>query len=406
MDPSRTEQARAERIREDLSALRRDRDAGSAAPARTRRWIAPALVIGVLLVGYALYRALAGSVTVVQIVPAQALEARGAAALPVLSGSGYLVPAQEKIAIGARVAGRIERYLVEEGQRVRRGDPLVKIEDRPYRTTVEERTAALASVRAQLAFAESELLRARRLYQAQVLARDQYERRDSEARVARAQVLQHEASLERAKVDLEDTVVRAPTDGIVLEKTKRPGEVAVPGGFSGSGDLLSLADLSELRAELDVNEADLTQIRLGQRAEVTPDAFPEARYVARVVELAPQINREKGTRKVEVRVLEPDERLLPDMSARVTFLAEAPATERGGVLIPAAALRREAAGDGAFVWTIERDHARKRRVEVGMIAGDRVLIRSGLRAGDPVVTGTPPGRDGERVKVAREGSAD
>ena len=400
MDPSRTEQARVERIREDLSALRRDHDAEAAGPAPRRRWIAPLLVLGVLIAGYLLYRTLAGRVARVEIVPAQAMETRGRTTLPVLSGSGYLVPAQEKIAIGARVAGRIEKYLVEEGQRVRKGDALVQIEDGPYRSTVEERTAALTSARAQLAFAESELVRGRRLYQAQILPRDSFERRESEARVARAQVQQLEAALQRTKVDLEDTIVRAPTDGIVLERTKRPGEVAVPGGFAGSGDLLSLADLSEIRAELDVNEADLAQIRLGQHAEVTPDAFPEARYAAQVVELAPQINREKGTRKVEVRLRDPDARLLPDMSARVTFLAEVPAVKGGGILIPAAALRREAAGDGAFVWIVERDHALKRPVEVGMIAGDRVLIRSGLRAGEPVIVGAPPGRNGQRVEVA------
>ena len=400
MDPSRTEQARAEGIREDLSALRRDRDAEAAGPAGSRRWIAPVLVLGVLLAGYVLYRTLAGEVARVEIVPAQAMETGGRTALPVLSGSGYLVPAQEKIAIGARVAGRIEKYFVDEGQRVRKGDALVQIEDGPYRSTVEERTAALASARAQRAFAESELVRAGRLYQARILPRDAYERRESEARVARAQVEQLEAALARAGIDLRDTIVRAPTDGIVLERTKRQGEVAVPGGFAGSGDLLSLADLSEIRAELDVNEADLAQIRLGQRAEVTPDAFPEARYEASVVELAPQINREKGTRKVQVRLRDPDARLLPDMSARVTFLAEAPAMKGGGILIPSAALRRETAGGGAFVWIVERDRALKRPVQVGMIAGDRVLIRSGLRAGEAVIVGAPPERDGQRVEVA------
>ena len=400
MNRSPTEGESTEQIRQDLAALELDREVEAAVPARTRRWLAPVLVLGVLLTGYALYRAMAGRVTQVQAVPAQVVDARGAAALPVLSGSGYLVPAQDKIAIGARIAGRIEKYLVDEGQRVRKGDPLVRIEDGPYRSTVEERSAALASARAQRAFADSELERARRLYEDRIVARDLYERRESEARVARAQVHQLEAALERARVDLEDTIVRAPTDGIVLEKTKRPGEVAVPGGFAGSGDLLSLADLHEIRAELDVNEADLHQVRLGQRAEVTPDAFPDARYAAEVVELAPQINREKGTRKVEVRVIDPDERLLPDMSARVTFLAEASTTRGGGILVPGAALRREAKGDGTYVWVVDRDRARKRPVEVGTVAGDRVLIRSGVRAGEPVIIGSPPRRDGDRVEVA------
>ena len=95
-------------------------------------------------------------------------------------------------------------------------------------------------------------------------------------------------------------MLRAPTDGVILAKLKEVGEIAVPGGFAGSGDLIRMANLDDLRAEVDVNEADLARVRLGQPAEVVPDAFQDRRYAAEVVKLYPQVNRQKGTLKVEV----------------------------------------------------------------------------------------------------------
>ena len=146
-------------------------------------------------------------------------------------------------------------------------------------------------------------------------------------------------------MNLDYTMLRAPPDGVILAKLKEVGEIAVPGGFAGSGDLIRMANLDDLRAEVDVNEADLARVRLGQPAEVIPDAFPDRRYAAEVVKLYPQVNRQKGTLKVEVRIVEPDDVLRPDMSVRIHFLAEAKPQAAGEavVLVPRAALRRRTA---------------------------------------------------------------
>jgi RND family efflux transporter MFP subunit len=388
---------------EALQALRLPRDDASSTPGgrdrrrRLLRWLAA----GVLL--------LAGAALLLRLLTAGPLEVRTAAALriaqvadepiPVLSGSGYVVPAQPTIAIGSRVAGRIERYRVEEGDRVKPGDPLVELDARPFRAAVEEARASLASARARARLAESELRRARKLFEADVLPRDTLDQRESEARVARASVAQFESALTRGEIDLEDTVIRAPTGGVVLETLKQPGEVAVPGGFAGSGDLLRLANLEEIRAELDVNESDLPQVYLGQDAEIVPDAFPDRRYAGRVVELAPQIDRQKGTREVEVRVLEPDDRLLPDMSVRVVFLKRISAdeaAESGATLIPRAALRRDEDGR-SFVWVVRDGRAQRVSVEAGQPLGDRVIVRAGLDGGERLVVGAAPEREGQRV---------
>ncbi|NNL64774.1 MAG: efflux RND transporter periplasmic adaptor subunit, partial [Myxococcales bacterium] len=216
----------------------------------------------------------------------------------------------------------------------------------------------------------------------------------------------------RAETDLADAVIRAPTDGVVLETYKQPGEIAVPGGFSGSGDLLRLADLAELRAELDVNESDLPRVRLGQPAEIVPDAYPEARYAGRVVKLAPQIDRQKGTREIEVVVLAPDAQLLPDMSVRVVFLQEItgdgdarPGAPGQGFVVPRGAIRRDAGGR-PFAWVVREGRSVRATLVLGDALGERVVVREGLAGGERVIVGEAPDEEGARVVVSARAPED
>jgi RND family efflux transporter MFP subunit len=387
--------------RDVLEQLRLPRDGAGDIAARRRRWpwMAAALAAAAAL-AWAAWLAAEGAMPV-ETARAVPLREVAGEAVPVLSGSGYLVPARPFIAVGSRVSGRIARYLVDEGDRVRADQPMVELDPKPFRATVDQVRASLRSARAQLDLAESELGRAERLVEQGVLAQEDYDRRRSEARVARARVAELKASLERAETDLEDAVIRAPTDGVVLETYKQPGEVAVPGGFSGSGDLLRLANLSELRAELDVNESDLTRVGLGQAAEIVPDAFPERTYPGRVVKLAPQIDRQKGTREVEVLVVDPDDRLLPDMSVRVVFFESLPhpsGSMQTGTVVPRGALRRDDEAR-SFVWIVRDGRADRVPVEVERVLGDRVVLASGLAGGERVIVGEPPEQPGQAVEA-------
>jgi HlyD family secretion protein len=306
------------------------------------------------------------------------------------------------VSIGVRVPGRIERYFVEEGQHVRQGDPLVQLDDRDYRAVVARTEAGLAVARANLELAAADLKRGQALRSQGVISQQEFDVLQNKTQVARATVDQLDAELTQARVNLEYTVLRAPTDGVVLAKLKEVGEIAVPGGFAGSGDLIRLANLTDMRAQVDVNEADLNRIRMGQAALVTPDAFPDARYTAAVVKLYPQVDRQKGTLRVEVHIQEPDARLLPDMSARITFLADPPPpgqSEPAAVLVPGAALRRDQRGD-SFVWVVTDGRARQVRVETAGEVGDRVRIAKGLKGGEALVVGDAPIRDGQRVRLA------
>jgi RND family efflux transporter MFP subunit len=370
------------RIRSDLASLKIERS-GAGVPRRRRgrrRWVWA--VVALAIVAGVLSLALRGRPQEVDVATAE----RAGGGTELLAGSGYVVTGDRYISIGVRVAGRIERYLVEEGQHVRSGDALVQLDDRDYQASVKRTDAALRVAQANLGLAEAELRRGLNLQSSRVISEQELDVLRNKAAVGRATVAQLEAELEQARVSLDYTSLRAPRDGVVLAKLKEVGEIAVPGGFAGSGDLVRMANLEDMRAEVDVNEADLARVRMGGPARVAPDAHPDRAYAAEVVKLYPQVDRQKGTLKVEVRILDPDESLLPDMSARITFLAERPppGEEKPYVTVPERAVH--GGDDGAFVWLVAEGKALRRPVRVGGAASDgRVRIENGLRGGETVV---------------------
>ena len=391
---------REEQLRADLSSLRIERDPiVHRPPRRARRWWL-LVVVAVLLAGaVAAFSALTRPLPVG--VAYATRSAPGAAGpLPVLSGSGYIVTGDRYVSVGVRVAGRIDRYFVEEGQSVTKGEPLVQLDDRDYRAIVAAIDARIASARANLALAEADLSRSRPLRDQGIISQQEYDVQENKVAVARAAIKQLDAEQDQAKVNLDYTTLRAPADGVVLAKLKEVGEIAVPGGFAGSGDLVRMANLEDMRAEVDVNEADLNRVHLGQPAQVTPDAYPDAHYAAEVVKLYPQVDRQKGTLKIEVHVIEPDAKLLPDMSARVTFLQppDPAAAAEPAVVIPAGAIQRDAQGN-SYVWIVTDGRVRQQRVESAGDVGDKVRIRNGLQGGEALVVSGTPTRDGQRVAV-------
>ena len=390
--------------RDDLAALRIDRDA---VPLRRgpqwRGWLLTAmLILSFGAASLAAWRMTLGRTASVQVAFAQRSAPGAVSAGAVLTGSGYVVTGERYISLGVRVPSRIERFLVEEGQHVEAGQALVQLDARQYEAALAQVRANLLRARANANLGRKELARARALAQKGVLSKADLDLKDNQLRVAEAEVAQIEAAITRAEVDLEDTVIRAPTPGVILEKFKEVGEIAVPGGFEGSGELIRMANLKDMRAELDVNEADLARVKMGQPAEVKPDAYADRSYQARVVKLYPQINRQKGTLKVEVGIENPDEWLRPDMSVRITFLEEAkpaaPGEEASLVLAPREAVRTQ---DGAsFAWVVTSGRVRRQSVETAGERGVQVVVSKGLAGGEALVIGgdTDGLREGQRVQ--------
>ncbi|MFN8543723.1 MAG: efflux RND transporter periplasmic adaptor subunit [Candidatus Binatia bacterium] len=387
--------------RPELAALRLERR--DLAPARRRRrgtWIAAGAAL-VLVAAFAWRQTAASRAVAVEVVQPTVVSSATpgqAAAVPVLSGAGYVVSADRYIAIGVTVPGRIERYLVEEGDHVKAGDSLVQLDARQYEAAVRRTEAALASARAAAELRRAQLTRAEQLHAQGVVGREELDVRRAEARAADAAVGQTEAELAKARVDLEYTTLRAPRGGVILSKVKEVGEIAVPGGFSGSGDLIRMANLEDLRGQVDVTESELAKVAMGQRAEVIPDAYPDRRYGAHVVKIYPQIDRQKGTLRVEVQIEKPDEYLWPDMSARVTFMKEIEATVRGALLVPRGAVREDAGT--SLVWVIDGDVVRRTPVTLGGTYGDRVQVTAGLTGTERLVANDAAGlRDGQLVRT-------
>jgi RND family efflux transporter MFP subunit len=391
-------------LRDELHSLRIDRKTAKARSGPPRWvWItAAALLLGVG--GFFAWRATLGRTPRVQVALAVRLEPGWSSLGPVLTGSGYVVTGEKYISIGVRVPGRVDAYLVDESERVTKGQALVQLDRRDYDAALVQAEAGLELAHATLELKGLEVKRLRVLRSEDVASQSQLDVKESELRVAAAQVRQAEAAISQARVNLDYTTLRAPSDGVILAKLKEVGEMAVPGGFAGSGDLIRMANLEDIRAEVDVNEMDLAKVRLGQPAEVVPDAFPDRKYAAQVVKLYPQVNRQKGTLKVEVGIPEADEWLRPDTSVRINFLADATEADVEGapalVMAPRAALRGE--GDQRFVWIVTEQRLRRQAVVVGPEFSDPVVVQSGLLGGEALVYGDPGAvlSEGLRVEVA------
>jgi HlyD family secretion protein len=390
-------------VRDDLASLRIDRSrpprAAGGSRLRTAAIAGGALVL--LAAAGFVWRSLAAPLEV-SVVYAQRTEPGGETASgAVLSGSGYVVTGDKYISIGVRVAGRIDAYLVDESDKVTKGQPLVRLDDRDYKAILARTRAGLERAQANIALRTKEIERIRFLRSRDVASQSELDVKENELRVAEAEAGELRAEISQAEVNLDYTVLRAPMDGVVLAKLKEVGEIAVPGGFAGSGDLIRMANLDDLRAEVDVNEADLARVRLHQPAQVIADAFPEKKYAASVVKLYPQVNRQKGTLKVEVKITEPDDVLRPDMSVRIHFLAEAKPTTEGEpvVLAPRAAVRVD--NGASYVWVVTEGKARRVSLTLGEEMGDRIVVRSGLLGGEALVVGDVEGiADGRKVVVA------
>jgi RND family efflux transporter MFP subunit len=392
-------------VRDQLAALRIDRSRKGAAPRPP--WLKPVLLGAIALVfllgTFLAWRATLGRVPQVKLGYATRTTPGASASGSVLTGSGYIVTGDRYISLGVRIPGRIEEYLVDEGEAVVAGQALVRLDDRNYAAALREAKASLHLARANLDLRRKELARAEELRSRNVASEADLDLKQNQLSVAQAEVERLVARIASLELDLEDTVLRAPSNGVVLEKFKEVGEIAVPGGFAGSGELIRLANMDELRAEVDINESDLSKIEIGQPAEVVPDAYTDRRYHAEVVKLYPQINRQKGTLKVEVKILEPDEKLRPDMSVRITFLREAEpaAGGEGAVLAPREAVRSDAGS--SFVWVVTQGRVRRQPIETGGDAGSgQLIVSKGLSGGEAlVVSDAEDLAEGRKVEVAK-----
>jgi RND family efflux transporter MFP subunit len=389
-------------VTSDLSALAIDRSVGPRRRGQLRRILLRLLILaglvgaGFIAWGWYQHAPLAvESAVVSSVYPSQGLT--------ILNATGYVV-AQRKASVASKATGRLEWLGVLEGSKVKMGEVVARLENRD---TQAMRDLAAANVlvakanlgqgqadlaEAQLTFKRSDALTTKKFISEAV--HDSAVARLSKAQAAlagyEAAVTVAEANLRVSEDALDQTLIRAPFDGVVLTRNASVGDTITP--FSQAvdtkGAVVTIADMDTLEVEADVAESSFLSIWVSQPVEIQLDAIPGERFEGVVSRMVPTMDRSKASMRVKIRFVHHDQRIIPEMSARAAFLKrEVTEAERKPVLaLPSSAVIQAAGGKQVF--TIESGRARLQPVQVGTGVGDLVAV-SGLDAGTRVVLNPP-----------------
>jgi RND family efflux transporter MFP subunit len=345
----------------------------------------------------------------------------------VLDATGY-VTARRQATVSAKITGKVRTVLIEEGQAVKEGEILATLDDSETRADVSLRQAQVAAARAGLAEIQSALANAERELQRQrdldarkltsVAALDTA-RTQAEALRARlasqeSQVKVAEEALDVARVQLDNTIVRAPFAGVVTVKAAQPGEMISPisaGGGSIRTGIGTIVDMDSLEIQVDVSEAYINRVLAGQPVEAVLNAYPDWRIPAEVIAIVPTADRSKATVKVRIALQTRDPRIVPEMGVRVAFLEEKPQASgtaavapSRGVLVPPAAIRQDAGADVIYVMVDGK--AERRVVTLGGTQGDARQVLRGVSGGEAVIVDAPAAlKEGDPVKAKDEANS-
>jgi RND family efflux transporter MFP subunit len=402
---------------EDLSKLKIEKYPATIRSGRRRKkvyWLVIFLVIvlvGILYFGWIFTPAVRVEVAnVVQMYPSQTFSQ--------LDASGYVV-AQRKAAVAPKVTGLLVSLTVEEGNWVKKGQVIARLENNDVMAARNQAEANLNVARFNLEQARAELHDATLTFNRnkELLANDfvsQAEYDASEARyiravaggdAAEAAVKANEAVLQGANVSIEYTLIRAPFDAVVLTKNADIGDIVTPIGAAAEAKaaVVTIADMKSLQVEVDVSESNLEKVRVGQPCEIQLDALPDSRFRGEVHMIVPTADRTKATVMVKVRFVDKDERILPEMSAKVAFLSRPVKPEEQKpytVISPAVVVVRKGKN---MVYVVRENRVLETPITIGNHLGDMVEVIAGVKAGDRVVVKAPEKlKDGSRIKVVEK----
>ncbi|HEX7529128.1 MAG TPA: efflux RND transporter periplasmic adaptor subunit, partial [Thermoanaerobaculia bacterium] len=258
---------------------------------------------------------------------------------------------------------------------------------------VAQKQSALAQrdqTLAQLANARLDRTRAGQLLEQKIGTQQAFDAANSQVKALEAQVSSNEAQARYYEEQIKNAEIYAPIDGVVTVKKAFLGETVAPQGFGGAGSagatFAIIVDLSSLEMEADINEQNVGKLVLGQPAEVALDAYPDKPYKARLRQIVPTADRQKGSVKVKIELLHRDEKVLPEMSCRVVFLS--PETKidekaKSKVMVPSASVVEVGGGKGVLL--VANDKATFKPLALGPAAGAQVEATSGLSGGEEIV---------------------
>ncbi len=331
----------------------------------------------------------------------------------ILNASGYVVP-QRKASLSSKAQGRLEWLGVLEGSKVKKGEIIARLEkddvEAAYRQALALHNVAEANLQqsyAELREAEQNLDRSKDLLEKKFISQAQYDASFSRLEKAKASidalkasVRSATASIEAAKIAVKQTVITAPFDGVILTKTANVGDNITPfsSATDSKGAVVTIADMDTLEVEVDVSESNINLIKVDQPCEIILDAIPKNRFHGIVSRIVPTVDRSKATVLVKIRFDEFDERILPDMSAKVAFLEKKiPPNEKNPVMaiLPSAVIEKES---GHFVFIYDQGYVKEMRILLGEKIGEKIEVRK-LSPGLEIINNPQRNlKDGMRVQ--------
>lgn len=402
-------------VKPDLGALRID--------AHKRGARKPGKLIGIVLLLLAAVAVIVGAGYVykhqapsVQVATAEAPNT-GPQAL--LNASGYVTP-QRRATVAAKITGRVTGVFFTEGMRVHKGFVLAMLDDsdaqKALASTKADRSATQASIadlQVQLKNAQIQLRRAQDLRQAGIQTQEALDNATSvagslQAKIdyAQQQVTAADARIQVAQQAVDNCVITAPFEGIIVSKDAQVGEMVSPisagGGFTRTG-IATIVDMASNEIQVDVNENYIARVKPAQEVTAILDAYPEWKIPCHVRTIIPTADRQKATVEVRIAFDKLDPRILPDMGVKVTFLgdeAKQSTNAAAGVTVPQNAVRDDKGQNIVFV--VQGDHVQRHAVAVGTARGAQIQILAGLASGDTVVVGGPTDlKDGQAIAIRR-----
>lgn len=377
--------------------------------------------IAFFVLGFILLLAIVGVVyafipraTAVEVATAQ--PSAGAEQQVLLNASGYVTP-QRRATVAAKITGRVTGVFFTEGMHVREGFVLATLDDsdaqRALASAKADRNATAASIadlEVQLKNAEIEFHRAQVLASSGVQSQQALDTATMTANSLRAkiayakeQVAAGDARIKEAQQVVDNCVIRAPFEGIIVSKDAQIGEMVSPisagGGFTRTG-IATLVDMASNEIEVDVNENYIARVKPHQEVTATLDAYPDWKIPCHVRTIIPTADRQKATVQVRIAFDKLDPRILPDMGVKVTFLGEnnKQAQKTEGVVVPQDAVRSD--GAQKIVFLVKDNHVERHAVKTGENRGAQTVVLAGLMAGDTVVVRGPADlKDGQVVET-------
>jgi RND family efflux transporter MFP subunit len=388
----------------DLASLKIDRAKRYDDRPRSKKWLALVwlVIIIAIVIAYFSVKDTVAPATKVQV--ATVALVTGSEAQASLVTSGYVV-AQRKAEVASKGTGRLKYLGFEEGDTVLAEEVIAELENDDIKANLELAKANLVKAEADSLNAGRSYRRQKQLHESGSITQAVLEDAETAYLLAKASVAGAAASMKAAEVELENTFIRAPFAGTILSKNADVGEMVTPfaSAASSKGSVVTVADMSSLEVEADVSEANIHKVAVGQVCEIVLDAYPDRTYSGFVKKIVPTADRARATVLTRVAFSDIDDRVLPEMSARVNFFSAGMRTEapefRNVMAVSSEAITRR--DEKQVVFRVKGQQVEMIAVEVGRVLAGRTEILGGLAAGDRVVL-SPPGKmvSGQKVDVA------